>query len=96
MRFLRRTRRYDFNNERPASPDNHPLAYLLILCDELQNWDRQAYGKASKYDPVAWDIRLAINDDYISITYIFDSSTATDRESGEDRINKHYGISSSS
>lgn len=83
--------RYDFNNERPASPDNHPLAYLLILCDELQNWDRQAYGKASKYDPVAWDIRLAINDDYISITYIFDSSTATDRESGEDRINKHYG-----
>lgn len=26
----------------------HPLAYLLMLCDELQCWDRTAYGRNSR------------------------------------------------
>ena len=25
-------------------PDTHPIAFLLILCDELQEWNRKAYG----------------------------------------------------
>ena len=30
------------------SMDMHPLAWLLLLCDELQCWDRTAYGRNSR------------------------------------------------
>ena len=35
----------------------HPLAYLLMLCDELQCWDRTAYGRSSRTElhPMAAD-----------------------------------------
>jgi len=53
--------------------DKHPLAYLIILCDELQNWDRQAFGVVSKKDPLAWTVKLDISDKGIDIQYVFDS-----------------------
>lgn len=30
--------------------EQHPIAYLLILCDELQIWGRKCYGEKSKID----------------------------------------------
>ena len=81
---------HEFKNEYPVSPEAHPTAYLLMLCDELQNWDRQAYGKESKLDPIAWDIELDIRDNFIKANYLFESSIAYDKEIGLDRINKHY------
>jgi len=32
----------------PLRASLHPLAYLLMLCDELQCWDRTAYGRNSR------------------------------------------------
>ena len=32
----------------PLRMDLHPLAFLLMLCDELQCWDRTAYGRNSR------------------------------------------------
>lgn len=32
----------------PLRVELHPLAYLLMLCDELQCWDRTAYGRNSR------------------------------------------------
>ena len=32
----------------PLKASLHPLAYLLMLCDELQCWDRIAYGRNSR------------------------------------------------
>ena len=32
----------------PLKAELHPLAYLLMLCDELQCWDRTAYGRNSR------------------------------------------------
>lgn len=81
---------HEFKNKYPVSPEAHPMAYLLMLCDELQNWDRQAYGKESKLDPIAWDIELDIRDNFIRANYLFESSIAYDKETGLDRINKHY------
>lgn len=81
---------HEYKNRYPVSPHNHPLAYLLMLCDELQNWDRQAYGKESKLDPIAWDIELEIGDNFISANYIFESCTAFDYATGLERINKHF------
>lgn len=51
----------------------HPLAYLLVLCDELQNWDRTAFGKMSKKDPLAWTMELDCSKNNLSIDYYFDS-----------------------
>ena len=81
---------HEYKNSLPPSPATHPLAYLLMLCDELQNWDRLAYGKESKLDPIAWDIELDIGSDRIKINYLFESMTTYDSKTGLDRINSHY------
>ena len=36
------------NRKPPLKPGLHPLAWLLMLCDELQCWDRTSYGRASR------------------------------------------------
>ena len=35
-------------HKEPLRMEVHPLAYLLMLCDELQCWDRTAYGRNSR------------------------------------------------
>lgn len=84
--------KYDIKNAHPISAAEHPLAYLLMLCDELQNWDRLAYGKASKQDPIAWDIELAVSDNYVSAQYVFESYSVDDYGDGrlKKRPNKSY------
>ncbi|MCM1306923.1 MAG: RyR domain-containing protein [Bacteroides sp.] len=81
--------KFDAPDKHPIALNEHPLAYLLILCDELQSWDRLAYGKVSKRDPIAWNIRLDISDNEISAKYIFESSTVTD-EDNKTRLNKSF------
>jgi hypothetical protein len=53
----------------------HPLAYMLMLCDELQCWDRTAYGRNSKHElhPMEAVIDLS-TDNLIKINYIYDSA----------------------
>lgn len=58
---------------KPISASKHPLAYMLMLCDELQCWDRIAFGYVSKKDPLAWNIKMNISKDELVIQYIFDS-----------------------
>lgn len=65
--------KYDAPESHPIGITEHPLAYLLILCDELQCWDRLAYGKISKRDPIAYDITLNISENRIFIKYRYDS-----------------------
>lgn len=81
--------KYDAPNNHPIAMREHPLAYMMILCDELQNWDRCAYGKISKKDPIAYDIRLNITDNKIYANYLFDKLTILD-SSDIIRNNKSY------
>lgn len=81
--------KYDAPDKHPIAVTEHPLAYLLILCDELQNWDRLAYGKISKRDPIAWDIALDIGDNAVTVKYFFDSCTVTDADNKK-RLNKSF------
>lgn len=81
--------KYEAPGRHPIALAEHPLSYLLILCDELQNWDRLAYGKISKLDPIAWDVALEIGDGSITAEYVFDSFTVTD-ENNRERANKSY------
>ena len=76
--------RFDIKNKigdsSKISPYKHPLAYLLILCDELQNWDRTAFGYVSKKDPLAWKIDLSIKESGIFIRFYFDSFSVIDSD----------------
>ena len=56
----------------PLSMSLHPLAWLLMLCDELQCWDRIAYGRNSRTElhPISADFDFSGN--AIHATYGFD------------------------
>jgi len=50
----------------------HPLAYMLMICDELQCWDRTAYGRNSRTElhPMAADFDFA--EGTIDAVYYYD------------------------
>lgn len=58
---------------KPLDMNLFPLAYLLMLCDELQVWDRTAYGRESKTQlhPMGCDFVFHQNG-FIEAKYIFD------------------------
>jgi len=53
------------------NPNQHPLAFLLMLCDELQDWNRKTYGENDNQFNYPIDINFTVNDDIISAIYIF-------------------------
>ena len=56
----------------PLKVDLHPLAYLLMLCDELQCWDRTAYGRNSRTELHPMDVRFDFSDNAISAVYFYE------------------------
>ena len=57
-------------NKGPLSPQEHPIAYLLILCDELQEWNRTPYGILDKRRNLAEEASIVITDKRLETTYI--------------------------
>lgn len=51
-------------------PQSHPLAFLLILCDELQEWNREAYGIEDKKRVLADESRIEISNSQLKIEYL--------------------------
>lgn len=54
----------------PLSPKEHPIAYLLILCDELQEWNRTPYGILDKKRNLAEEASLLITENRLEVTYL--------------------------
>lgn len=52
----------------------HPLAFLLFLCDELQAWDRTAYGQNSRGQVHAMDCDFTFDGQSVKATYVVDES----------------------
>ena len=63
---------YKSEGNKPFRAALHPLAYMLMLCDELQCWDRTAYGRNSKKElhPMGCSFDFSGND--IKAIYLFD------------------------
>ena len=57
----------------PLKADLHPLAYLLMLCDELQCWDRTAYGRNSRLELHPMDAEFDFGRGMIHALYCFDA-----------------------
>lgn len=62
-----------FSNIR-FKPEFHPLAFMLMLCDELQCWDRTAYGRNSKLELHPMDCEFKFDGNKICANYVFDRS----------------------
>lgn len=62
-----------------ALSDGQPLAYLLMLCDELQCWDRASYGRGNRGGIYPFDFDLEFTPDGgMRWTYFFDSTFEAD------------------
>lgn len=57
-------------NKGPLTAREHPIAYLLILCDELQEWNRTAYGILDMKRSQADEANLLVTTDRLEMTYI--------------------------
>lgn len=51
-------------------PEDDPVAFLLILCDELQEWNREAHGRVSRGDIRPDSVVFDISGDRFSAVYI--------------------------
>ena len=63
---------YKSADNKPFKAELHPLAYMLMLCDELQCWDRTAYGRNSKKELHPMGCTFDFSNNNIKAIYLFD------------------------
>ena len=56
-------------------PLQSPLAFLLILCDELQEWNRKPFGVKDKKRSHVNDLKLVVDDSKLEVDYIVKSGS---------------------
>ncbi len=56
----------------PLKMELHPLAFLLMLCDELQCWDRKAYGRNSRTELHPMAAEFDFSDNALKAVYYYD------------------------
>ncbi len=66
-------------NLKSMNANQHPIAYLLILCDELQEWSRMGHGKVDIKKNTPIDFDLSINESEMNIKYKY-SVKKSDKE----------------
>lgn len=75
---------YKTDGNIPFNMELHPLAYLLMLCDELQCWDRVSYGRESRKEVHPFDCEFHFDSRRIEAVYCFD-----DAEDSMEKINEY-------
>ena len=54
----------------PLDARAYPIAYLLMFCDEMQEWNRAGYGTIEKYRTQVAHANIRIDGQYFGITYL--------------------------
>ena len=75
----------------PLSPQEHPIAFLLILCDELQEWNRTPYGILDKRRNLAEEASILITNKRLEMTYI-DKDTPLPEQFSADKEDTLYKL----
>ena len=57
-------------NLKAMHPSQNPIAYLLILCDELQEWNRKPFGIKDKMKSHVNDLKLVVDNSKLEVDYI--------------------------
>ncbi|MCR4747164.1 MAG: hypothetical protein K5836_01690 [Clostridiales bacterium] len=60
-------------HKEPLRMEVHPLAFMLMLCDELQCWDRIAYGRNSRTEFHPMGAEFDFKGNAIHAVYYYDS-----------------------
>ena len=68
--------RHNIGEKRKMSMTN-PLAFLLMLCDDLQCFDRIGYGKKSKSEPLPRNCYIEQSKNKLFVTYAFNDNAIT-------------------
>lgn len=58
----------------PFEMELHPLAYMLMICDELQCWDRTSYGRNSRMELHPMNCEFVFGKNKIQAKYIYDEA----------------------
>lgn len=82
-------RKGDYNHE-PMKAIENPIAYLLILCDEAQEWNRVARGIKTKKRVLAQSVNFSISDNYLALSYT--SKSPMFEGFVQDRIDTFYNL----
>ncbi len=72
--------KFVIRNKQPLAANEHPLAYLLMLCDELQIWNRTSFGIDSKKEMHSMDIGMSFEGDTIKCKYRYDKDFENETE----------------
>ncbi len=67
--YYRNVIQKQFDN-RPLNAHEYPIAYLLMFCDEMQEWNRVGYGSIEKYRTHAASANVQIGENRFDITYL--------------------------
>ncbi|MBR5932202.1 MAG: hypothetical protein IKZ95_09300 [Lachnospiraceae bacterium] len=62
----------DAKRKEPLRMELHPLAYMLMICDELQCWDRTAYGRNSRTELHPMGAHFDLSNNAIRAEYDYD------------------------
>jgi len=57
---------------------HHPIAFLLILCDELQDWNRASYGELDRAIESPSGFEVSISSSVLEMKYKFDRGDGSD------------------
>lgn len=85
----------DAERNHPFALNLHPLAYILMLCDELQCWDRTSYGQNSRQELHAMWCDLEFEGNLIKANYFFDSRLEYKKEYAKGSYRKMTDVSCS-
>ena len=67
----------------PIRMEDHPLAYMLMICDELQCWDRTAYGRNSRKELHPMSVTFDFSGNAIHACYYYDEAESDKIETFE-------------
>ncbi len=71
--------------------NEHPLAFLLMLCDELQIWNRTSFGVNSKGEMHAMGVDMSFDDSGITCAYWYDEEfESVKKDKRKKSLNKMY------
>lgn len=65
---------------------NHPLSYLLIMCDELQDWGRMSYGLDDLKCVYPIDIEIDLDDEKFYLRYKYNENNWNGKAFAEDKF----------
>ena len=81
----------DASKNKPFHMKTDPLAYLLMLCDELQCWDRASYGRNSKTEFHPMGCEFSFRKNGIQAIYLYDEAEIDKVEKFEDAYKAYSG-----